>query len=58
MAVVTFIMDVNQVRVATGLDNIELLNAVKISFGVFAVLCLTGVAMSLARNRGNAETSL
>ena len=39
-------------------DNIELLNAVKISFGVFAVLCLTGVAMSLARNRGNAETSL
>ena len=51
MAIVTIVLDVNEVRSITGADNDMLLYAMQIIYRIFALVCLFGVFASLARNK-------
>ncbi len=51
MAIVTIVIDVNEVKSLSGADNDGLLVAMAIIYRIFAGICLLGIWASLARNR-------
>lgn len=51
MAIVTIVMDVNSVKAVIGADNDGLILSIQIIFRIFALICLVGIAASLARNK-------
>ena len=51
MAIVTIVIDVNEVKSLSGADNDGLLVAMTIIYRIFAGICLLGIWASLARNR-------